>query len=368
MAILTTSTSRSTTRHFLSRLGIVVLALFSSVAKAQNLAPSLVMNIERYINNRTAGQEFSGTVLVSQHGKVVLNKSFGMADYENSAPNTPQTKFRIGSLTKPFTAITILALEERGKLSVLDSITKYIEACPKEWRGVRIRDLLTHTSGVPDLFGAMEAVPVEQTADEIDRVLTDAKNTKLVSAPGEVYRYNNFGYCLLGYILEKASGKLYAEVLHDYILGPLKMEQTLYDDPRPIIKNRASGYVRKDGLLVNDKPTDPAGYSAGGLLSSTSDLLVLNQALRTNTVLSQNSRDRMFSPFKNEYGFGWKITTTHNRPAYNHTGATNGFSSHMVAYPNDDVIIIVLSNVENETIRGIAEEIAGIGFGGGTTK
>lgn len=323
----------------------------------------LSAQIDNYIQNRGKGEDFSGVVLVAQNGKVIIQKAYGLADYEFLIRNTPSTKFRIGSVTKPFTALAVMKLQELGKLNVEDSICKYISECPAEWQSVKIEHLLTHTSGIPDLFGAMDAVPLEKTADEIDRVVKSIKNRQLQSLSGETYKYSNFGYCLLGYIIEKASGKLYTPFLIENILGPLGMNNTLYDDPRPIIKDRAQGYIRKDGQLYNDKLTDPAGYSAGGLLSTAEDLLFLDLALDTGKVLSKKSLDEMFKAFRNEYGFGWKVTTKFERRLYNHTGQTHGFSTHIARYPDDHLFIVVLSNIETEDANETASNIASIVFG-----
>jgi CubicO group peptidase (beta-lactamase class C family) len=213
------------------------------------------------------------------------------------------------------------------------------------------------------MFGDMKAVPVEQTASEIDRVIASAQTKALKSKPGEEYVYSNFGYCLLGYIIEKVSGELYASFLNTHVFGPLGMTNTLYDDPRPIIKDRADGYIRKEGQLINDNLKDPAAYAAGGLLSTTADFLLFDQALYTNQLLSPAGLSTMFTAYKNEFGGGWKVTTQLNRPVYNFNGSTHGFSSHIVRYPNERLLIVVLSNVENERPQGVACNLAEIVFG-----
>ncbi|MCO6512092.1 MAG: beta-lactamase family protein [Aridibacter famidurans] len=335
----------------------VLLAICPSV-----YGQSLSQQIDSYVSSREKGLEFSGVVLVALDGKVVVQNAYGLADHEYSVPNTPRTRFRIGSVTKPFTAIAVMKLQETGKLDIEDSICRFISDCPAEWQGVRIKHLLTHTSGIPDLFGAMDAVPVENTSDEIDRVIKSLKSRQLQDQPGEEYKYSNFGYCLLGYVIEKASGKLYTPFLTESIVSPLGMRGTLYDDPRPVIKERAQGYVRKDGQLVNDKLTDPAGYSAGGLLSTAEDLFLLDRALFSGKLLSTKSLDRMFTAYKNEYGFGWKVTSRGGKRLYNHTGVTHGFSAHIARFPDDDVLIVILSNIETENTGETASWIAEIIF------
>lgn len=324
---------------------------------------SLPAKINEYIENRGKGSEFSGVILIARHGKIILSKGYGMADYEFSIPNTPPVRFRIASLTKPFTAIGVMKLQEQGKLTLEAPISSYLKDCPTEWSNITIYHLLTHTSGLPDLFGEMKAVPVEQTAGEFERVVAGAKNKPLKNRPGEAFEYSNFGYCVLGYIIEKASGDLYATFLDKNIVRPLRMTGTLYDDPRPIIKNRASGYIRRDGQLVNDKLSDPAGYSAGGILSTAGDLLLLDRALYSSELLSKESLDQMFTAFKNDYGYGWKVTTQFDRKVFNHTGGTHGFSSHIARYPDEKLLIVVLSNIENENPQGLACNIAGMMLG-----
>lgn len=324
---------------------------------------SLPAKIGEYVKERGKRLEFSGVILVAREGKIFFSQSYGMADYEHSISNTPHTRFRIGSLTKPFTAIAIMKLQEQGKLKLRESISRYIKDCPAEWANITVHHLLTHTSGIPNLFGDMEAVPVEQTASEFERVVATSKNKPLKTSPGEVYEYSNFGYCVLGYIIEKVSGELFATFLEKNIFIPLKMTSTLYDDPRPIIRDRASGYVHKDGKLINDKPKDPAGYSAGGLLSTVEDFLLLDRALYSNELLSKESLSQMFAAFKNEYGYGWKVTNQFNRRVFNHNGGTHGFSSHVARYPDEKLLIVVLSNIENDRPQGLACNIAEIIFG-----
>ena len=342
---------------------VAILFLICSFPYASVFSQSLSTRLDRHVTELVKRSEFSGAVLVARNGKVILSKGYGMADYEHSIANTPNTKFRIGSLTKPFTALATMMLYQQGKLKLQDNVCTYIKACPSEWAGVTIYHLLTHTSGVPNLFGEMEAVPVEQTAKEIDRVIASAVPKTLGNKPGEKYSYSNFGYCLLGYIIEKASGELYASFLNNHIFRPLGMIGSLYDDPRPIIKDRADGYVRKEGRLINDAPKDPAGYSAGGLLSTVEDFLRLDQALYANSLLSSNALAQMFTPFKNEYGLGWKVTTQFDRRVFNHNGGTHGFTSHVARYPDDRLLIVVLSNMEKDTEQGLACDLAEIVFG-----
>ncbi len=307
-------------------------------------------SLHNYLNTITEVNSFSGSVLIARKGKVILNKGYGFADYENNVPNTNATLHRIGSLTKPFTAMATLKLiSTNNGMSIMDPIGNYIPNLPRSWREVKIFHLLTHTSGIPDHFGDMDAVPVAETFKEIQKVLISEADKPLENIPGQTYTYNNFGYVLLGYLIELVSGEKYTEFLSQSVFIPLQMEKSTYDNPRQIIKGRSEGYRMSDSLRVNDKLTDPAAYSAGGLLSSTNDLFVWSQALNSNVILSQDQLKIMFTPYKSDYGLGWQIVYKHGRKMYNHNGGIHGFNSRLVYYPDEDIFIAVLGN--NEDVR-----------------
>ena len=319
--------------------------------------------IETYLTEIAKLKSFSGTVLISIKDKVILNKGFGMANYEHHIPNTSNSVHRLASLTKPFTAMGILKLlEQHDSLSLNASLGNIFKTLPESWKAVTIFHLLTHTSGIPNHFGDLDAVPVEETFEEIEKVFKLEKDSQLKSTPGETYRYNNFGYVLLGRIIEVVSSKLYSDYLKEYIFDPLAMNHTKYDDPRTIIEYRSEGYKIGKLGLQNDALKDPAAYAAGGLLSTTDDLLKWSKALKANLILSQDSRKQMFTPFKSNYGLGWQIVQKKGKTMYNHNGSSHGYDTRIVFYPKENIFIAVLGNNEDLRAAAITCDIEGLIF------
>ena len=328
----------------------VFLAIIFLITSSNVLCQSY---IEKYLTSLEETTFFSGSVLITKGDSVILNKGYGYADYENNIPNTSATLHRIGSLTKPITSMAILKLiSDSNRMTLTDSIGMYLLDIPKSWKRVTIFHLLTHTSGIPDHFGDLAAVPVRDTYLEIEKVFKNQANATLENKPGEAYSYNNFGYVILGYLIEVISGKKYSKYLEDVIFKSLKMDRTAYDEPQNIIEGRSQGYRLLNDFRINDKLKDPAAYSAGGLLSSTDDLLKWSKALKTNIILNNKLLDKMFTPFKSDYGLGWQIVYKNGRKMYNHNGSIHGYNTRLVYYPNEDVFIAVLGN--NEDVRAAA--------------
>ncbi len=328
------------------RLLVMACVLMAGPTLAQS-------SIEAYLEHLVTAKGFSGSVLVAVQGELVVNRGFGYADYEQGVPNTPETVHRIGSLTKAFTAMALLQLfAQQNELSIYDNIDKYLPGIPPAWRPVKIFHLLTHTSGIPDHFGDLNAVPVEHTDREIDRVSRVFKDEKLRTQPGTTYRYSNFGYVLLGYIIERVSGLTYEAYLTQALLDTLQLAHTSYDDPRSIVPGRSEGYLMVGGTRTNDALKDPAAYAAGGLLSTTLDLYRWSKSLHSNVILNDSTRRMMFTPYLRNYGLGWQIVMKNGRTMYNHNGRTHGYSSRVVFYPDEEVFIAVLAN--NEDIRAAA--------------
>jgi D-alanyl-D-alanine carboxypeptidase len=187
---------------------------------------------------------FMGSVLVARDGKVLLEKGYGLASAEWDVPNSPDTKFRIGSITKQFTATAVLQLQEAGKLNVSDAICKYLPECPEAWKPITVEQLLNHTSGIPSYTGLPDFPTPKRMRMPLSplEIVMLTRDMKLDFQPGEDYRYNNTGYVLLGYIIEKAAGVKYDAYLREHIFDPLGMKDTGYDWTRPVQKRRAAGY------------------------------------------------------------------------------------------------------------------------------
>ncbi|HEU5238899.1 MAG TPA: serine hydrolase, partial [Pyrinomonadaceae bacterium] len=307
---------------------------------------------------------FNGTILIARDGKVIVNKSYGMANFELDVPNTPQTKFRLGSITKAFTAMAIMLLQERGKLSLQDSICKYLADCPAAWQPITIHHLLSHTSGLAKHDKAGDYLKTAMMPMPLPQLIDSFKNKPADFKPGEKFDYNNNGYILLGYVIEKVSGQSYEAFLKENIFAPLKMVDTGYDNHDPIIKNRAAGYRKEDGKLLNAAYTDPSQpFSAGALYSTTGDLLLLDQALYEGKFLSPKSIEALFTPGLGNYGYGWFMMKQNNRPAIMHPGGVPGFSAMITRFPESKVLIVLLSNMDNMPIIRASNDLGAIVFG-----
>ena len=320
-------------------------------------------NIENYLEEITTLKSFSGSIIVSVKDEIIIHKGFGYADYENEIPNSKESVHRIGSLTKQMTAMGILKLfNSSDSLSINHTIDKYIPNLPPSWRQVTVFQLLNHTSGIPNHFGDLDAVPVEDTYKEIEKVIKKEQSSVLNNNPGEAYNYSNFGYIILGRIIEIVSGENYFDYLTKVIFEPMEMNNTYYDDPRVIIKGRSEGYTISNGDRMNDALKDPAGYSAGGILSTTEDLLKWYKSFCSNIILNKSQRQLMFTPNKGDYGLGWQIVEKNGRKMYNHNGGTHGYNSRIVFYPEEDVFIAILGNNEDVRASAIACDIEGLIF------
>ena len=344
-------------------------AAAQSLGKAPQSAKKIDARVEDYMKAAVKAKHFSGSILIARNGQPLVSKGYGMANYELDVPNTPQTVFRIGSMTKQFTAMSIMMLQERGKLRVGDSIGKYLKACPIAWRTITIRHLLTHTSGIPNYtslpdFKKAAALPVTH-----EQMVGRFKPLPLEFKPGESFNYSNSNYYLLGLIIEKTSGQSYEAFLRKNIFVPLGMKQSGIDNQRRLVENRAGGYFQQDGLVVNDAYQDMSqAFAAGALLSTPRDLLLWDRALYTEKLISRASRHQMFTPFKEQspgegYAYGWVVSRQFGRPQIAHGGSVSGFSSYIARFPSDRVTVIVLGNKSNVLSSGIAQDLSAIIFG-----
>jgi CubicO group peptidase (beta-lactamase class C family) len=342
----------------------VCLLALSVAARAQDLLPKF----DEYAQATAKADGFSGAILVARDGKVLVSKGYGMADVEHDVPNTPETRFRLGSLTKQFTAVSILLLQERGKLSVQDSVCKYVAPCPEAWQPVTIHHLLSHTGGVPNFTNFDQFPDYPRTKREtatVESLIGRFRDRPLDFKPGEKWNYSNSGYVLLGHVVEKLSGKSYESFLRENIFEPLKMTNTGYDHAGEIVKRRARGYAAgPDGKLANADYIDMSiPFAAGGLYSTVGDLYLWDQALNGEKLLKKSSLDAMFTAVRNDYGYGYGVNKLFNRAHATHGGSIEGFSTSIHRFPDDRVTVIVLSNYEAARSGPIARDLAAIAFG-----
>jgi len=341
---------------------LVLLSALGLAAAAQ--ADELTSKFEQYMDACVAVDHFTGSVLVARDGAVLFSKGYGLANAEHQVPNTPETKFRLGSITKQFTAMAILILQERGKLALEDPIGKYLDDAPAAWEGVTIHHLLTHTSGVPSYTSDPEYGKKMAQPETVKSMIARFKDKPLDFRPGEKFAYSNSGYFLLGAAIEKVSGKSYAAFLREAIFDPLDMKDTGYDLFATVLPRRASGYTRKGDALENAAYLDMAQpYAAGSLYSTVLDLAKWDRALEAGALISEESRARMFTPVKNDYAYGWTVTTRSGRKEVGHGGGINGFATHILRYPDQKVCVVVLCNVLPANPARVSHDLAAITLG-----
>lgn len=331
-------------------LSVCSLGLFSYIFYSRNNQYNAIDALVK------AQPHFSGSILGAQHGNIIFNKSYGMANYELDVPNTPDTKFKIASITKSITATAIFQLQEKGKLDINDSLSTYIPDYPRG-NEVLIKNLLSHTSGIYDL--GLDWQSFKKSPHTLEQNIERFKHTSFDFEPGTQCRYSNSNYILLSYIIEKASGQSYQNYIQDHIFKPLGMINSGYDQNETIIKNRASGYIQDGKSLKNADYIDHTNAAgSGGLYSTTLDLYRFEQALKSHTLLSQASYDLMTTPHGyiddptaqvygagKHYGYGWMLDTFENHKRILHEGFIDGFSSIIIIFPEDDINIIILSNI-----------------------
>jgi CubicO group peptidase (beta-lactamase class C family) len=353
-----------------SVIGTIALAFgLTAVAAAQDVATKA----DGYLSTWARQGRFSGTVLMARGDKILLRKGYGMANFELNVPNSPETVFRIGSITKMFTAFSILQLEERGLLKVTDPVVKYIPELPQGWSAITIHQLLCHKSGIQEIMGAKAYGNLDDPR-LVENALTEFADKPLLTPPGEVLRYSNTGYILLGRIVEKVSGKSYEDYLTENILKPAGMTHTAIDHVAPLVPNRANGY-NFDGELIVNRPGDPTGPGAAGALRSTvDDMYKFDRALKSGKLFSAaiiakawSSYGHWVAPppfnFDAEYGYGWMLGENFGHKYVGHGGWVNGFVSQFERYPDDDAVVIVLGNFEASTYIGLTKDLDAILFG-----
>lgn len=314
----------------------------------------------------------SGCVtLIAKKGQIIYHKAFGSANLELSVSLKPEMVFDLASITKQFTAVAILQLAEQGKISLQDSIQKYLRDFPSKPYRITIENLLTHTSGIKDYLQVDNSRPFGERWDYSPKQLIELfKNLPLEFEPSTQYKYSNSGYALLGYILENVSGKNYQTYMREHVLTPLDLHNTFYDSNNIIVPNRVSGYCKDSEGFKNREYWSPTiAYAAGGLLSTTGDLYKWNRGLLANKILKKETRDKAFTPYRlrngtvTNYGYGWNINSTNGIKSIGHSGAKNGFSTSEIYYPDQDVFIVLLFNSEDAPRDDLAVTISSIALG-----
>ena len=334
----------------------IALLLFAALPARADRAADLDRIASRY---HALGQ-LDGSVLIADQGKVVYHRAFGLANREWQIPHTTDTAFRIASLTKQFTATLIMQLAEQGKVRLDDPIGKYVPELDQETgKRVTLHHLLNHTSGIVD-YANYPGFWANRLGEKVPKAdFLAIMNRPLEFEPGSQGHYSSSNYALLGWVIEKQTGKSYSEALDSMILRPLGMQRTAYDAPDRIVPRKASGYVR---ALGEYRPADPLWIpnvgAGGGAASTTGDFFKLDRALAGNALLKPESMRRMFTSYIKDdvwgdlgYGYGWLVGTRtiagKPRLVHEHGGNANGFRTLVTRYPEEGKLVVIFLNEGN---------------------
>jgi CubicO group peptidase (beta-lactamase class C family) len=331
----------------------------------------IAAQVDGLFNNLVTQQKFSGSVLIAKDGQILLDKGYSMADWDQRIPNNPLSRFYLGSVTKEFTATAILLLQQQGKLDVHKSICVYVHPCPPPWQPVTIHEVLTHTSGIPEL-DTSQLSGASPTA-----WIASFNSHSLAFTPGSMFAYCSVCYQILGYVVESVSGEPYSQFMQQNIFTPLHMAETGFDSNFFYSQSiDAHGYNTWQSNAVQLGWQMSPGWSflfgSGLLYSSVGDLYRWDRALYTNVLLSQASRDAAFTSYTQNslfagstYGYGWfiaKSPVAGHRLIW-HDGVIDGFRTYIGRYVDDNVTIIFLSNLATVDSPILAQSVQKIVFG-----
>lgn len=338
-----------------SAIFVLVLLFVASFAAAGD-------KVDEYIKAEMDKQHIPGLSLaVVKDGKVIKLEGYGLANVELNVPAKPETVYQIGSISKQLIAAGVLLLVEEGKVSLDDTIGKYLDGTPDTWKDITVRHLLTHTSGIVREAPGFHPFKVQDDAD----VIKTAYSLPLRFTPGEKWEYCNVGYFALAEMIRKVSGKPWGDHLGERVFTPLEMSATRVTSVHAIVPNRASGYVWDNGKLRNDEDL-LAVRPSGAFLSSVLDLVKWDAALDTGKVLKQSTREQMWTPVRlndgtsYSYGFGWEVSTLGGHREVRHGGSLAGFRSELRRLVDDKLTIIVLANSANASPQSIAKGVAAL--------
>jgi len=367
--------------HVVTRAVSFALILSASAAGLSSAQDPRPARLREYLAAAAGLGQLNASVLIAERGTVLVDTGYGFADIEQSVRNTPDTRFRVASVTKQFTAMAIAMLAEEGKLALGDPISKYLDSLPPAWAGITIHHLLRHTSGISDYEEWFDGYNTQAYSDYMsqahapERILRDAKARPLDHEPGTKFRYSNSAYIALGFIIERASGMPYAEFLRTRIHEPLGMALSGQDRSEEITPNRAQGYrlrpssgarayfnglQRSDFLNAYYQLMEPPQADAG-LITTARDLYRWDQALYTEVLVKRAMLDSIFTPGLGDYGYGWFVRSGPDGVVHGHSGGLPGFTCYIMRIPESRRTIIVLGNFDRlgRTVGDVAAILRG---------
>jgi CubicO group peptidase (beta-lactamase class C family) len=341
----------------------VILLLFTAhlagAAPTTEPPPSVFsQKADDYLKTELNDGRFAGSVMVARSNRIVFMKGYGLANRELEVANAPNTKFRLASITKQFTALCILILQEQGKLSVEDPVSKYLPDCPSAWSKIKIRNLLTHTSGITDYTGFPDYRSTVMLPWPPEKMLHRLRDMPLEFEPGERFAYSNSGYILLGYIVEKASGRSYEQFVQQFVFKPLGMKDSGCDHFTTILPHRAAGYTLDGDTWVNAPYTDMTYPQGDGTLYSTvEDFFRWYQCWREQKLVSAEAWKAMTTPVKENYGFGIAVVERFGQKELAHDGRVPGFVTSMRWLPTADLFVAVFGNLDSPLSFAVADNL-----------
>ena len=342
---------------------------FSFICFTKTLfAQTLSDKVDSYVQNAMIERHIPGLSLaVILDGVTVKVKGYGLSNIENNITVNPETIFQSGSIGKQFTATAILQLKEEGKLKLDDKITTYFDGTPATWQNITIRNLLNHTSGIPDIPEDSTGINLQNNYTE-QELLKIAMKLPLDFKTGEKWAYSNTGYVILGILIHQITDKFYGEILREKIFSPLSMETIRIINESDIILNRSSGYELKNGEWKNQSWVSPTLNTTadGSLYLTILDLIKWDAAITKEKILNHEDLQSMVTPVKlnndslHPYGFAWFLNSVNGHKAFQHSGSWQGFNNYIARFPDDKLTVIVLTNLNPSNPGLIAKDIAAL--------
>ena len=341
----------------------ILFSLIVVILSVESFAQSAEQKIDELLAAYTKENKLNGVVLVAQKGKVIYQKGFGYRNAEEKISNDVNSIFQIGSITKQITSAVIMQLQQEGKLSVHDKLSKYFSGFTNGDK-ITIENLLTHTSGIYNYTNDSVIMKNDVTKHySQEQMLALFRSYPPDFEPGTKWNYSNTAYSILGYIIEKVENKPYEKVVRERIFQPLNMTNSGFD-----FTNLSSPYKTKGYFSLNPKPV-PApivdstiAFSAGAVYTTVGDLYKWDRAIYTNKILKPESWKAVFTPYKNNYGYGWTIDTMYGKQFTAHSGGIHGYSSHIIRFPQDEVVVIAFDNSSSNVLAAITQSVAAILF------
>ncbi len=350
-----------------------ILTLFSAVSLQSVHAQSdVASSIDAAVATQFKANEPGATIIVTRDGKMIFRKAYGMANLEEKTALTPEMTFRLGSVTKQFTAVAIMMLADQGKLAVSDDIRKYLPDYPTHGKIITVEHLLTHTSGIVGYTSLPGFQKVMKDDTSIAKMIDFFKDVPLQFESGTRFEYSNSGYFLLGAIIEKISSQTYAEFLAKSIFEPLGMRHTAYEGYERNKTKRVEGYSpSKDGYVKAEAISMGWPYAAGALVSNVDDLALWDAAISAGKLLKPATWKQTFTPYKlsdgksTGYAYGWFVRKIQGRDSIEHGGGIPGFVTHVIRIPEGKIYVAMLMNQDAPAARPdfLAEKIAAIVIG-----